>query len=376
MPPEMVAGLRGPVVWSYSADDGTETARVAARLVTAMPAGRPAGDQAVLSVRSVRDGAGLDRLAATASGPAQRLREENYRRAPDHGAWVRSGDRPADATGPGLPLHAIVHRGGRWTILHADDSGAEDRARVGDVVLRGLVAAVLAARGALTVHASAATDGEGRAVVFLGDSGSGKSTLALHLARAGATQARDARTGGGFVSGDRTLLVPGREGWWAVGSGLLPRFRWGTLTGLGLAGRVRAASLLRHGDGHHRLGDLPRTPNKVIFTPRESEHVLGVRTVDCAPIGRLVVLSAAEGGAPAVRPLGPGETAAAVRAHLLPSDAGFLEWHFPRCPDGLRDVTGLAADVARTRLEWDPVRHHDQDPLGHVLADATATEAP
>ncbi|MER5375866.1 hypothetical protein [Streptomyces sp. NPDC002553] len=349
----------GPVAWSYTADDEAETARVAAHLVTSPPSPWPSHDRVGLRVRSTRDPAALDRLERVASGPAQRLREENYRRAPD-GTWVRCGDRPADAEEPGLPRHSVGHRDGRWTILHDDDSGPEQRARVGEIVLRALVAAAVAALGGLTVHASAATGRDGRAVVFLGDSGTGKSTLALHLARAG----------GRFLSGDRTLLVPGPGGWWAVGAGLLPRYRWGTLEGLGLAGRVRDATLLRHGDGRCRVADLPRTPAKVIFTSTESEHVLGARTADCAPLGGLVVLSPAGGDAPVARGLTPEVTAAAAWAHLLPSDAGCLARPCPGRPAGAGDLPGPAEGVAGWGLEWDPVRHRAEDALSHVLADA------
>ncbi|MFD3417526.1 hypothetical protein [Streptomyces decoyicus] len=346
----------GPVAWSYTADDEAETARVAAQLVTATPSVWPAHGRIRLRVRSTRDRAALDRLEQVAAGPARRLREENYRRAPD-GTWLCRGNRPADATDQALPRHAVGHHDGRWTILHDGGSGTEQRARTGDIVLRALVAAALTALGGLTVHASAATGRDGRAVVFLGDSGTGKSTLALRLAQAG----------GCFVSGDRTLLVPGPGGWWAVGAGLLPRFRWGTLEGLGLAMRVRDAALLRHGDGRCRVADLPGTPAKVVFTPAESEHVLGVRTADCAPLGKLAVLSPAEGGGPVARAVAPEETAAAVRAHSLPSDAGCLAWPVPKRPAQARDIAGLVEEVAGAALAWDPVRHRAADALRRVL---------
>ncbi|MEU8786245.1 hypothetical protein [Streptomyces sp. NPDC048637] len=376
----------GPVAWSYTAGDDAETARVAAQLMTTTPSVWPSYGRIRLGVRSTRDPAALDRLEQVASGPAQRLREENYRRAPD-GTWLCCGNRPADATEPALPRHAVARHDGRWTILHDDGSGTGQRARTGDIVLRALVAAALAALGGMTVHASAVTGRDGRAVVFLGDSGTGKSTLALRLARAG----------GRFVSGDRTLLVPGPGGWWAVGSGLLPRFHWGTLEGLGLANRVRDAALLRHGDGCCRVADLPLTPAKVVFTPAESERVLDVRTADCAPLGRLVVLSPAAGDVPVARAVAPEVTAAAVRAHSLPSDAGCLVWPAPGGPAGVRGVAGLvdevarsalvdevapsalaeevtrtalAEEVARTALAWDPVRHRAEEALDRVLAEA------
>ncbi|MFE6743253.1 hypothetical protein [Streptomyces tubercidicus] len=347
----------GPVSWSYTAADEAETAQVAAQLVTTTPSVWPAYGRLRLRVRSMRDQAALDRLERMASGPARRLREENYWRTPD-GTWLCSGDRPADAADPALPRHAIGHRYGWWTILHDDDSGTAQRARTGDIVLRALVAAALSALGGLTVHASAATGRDGRAIAFLGDSGTGKSTLALRLARAG----------GCLVSGDRTLLVPGPGGWWAVGAGLLPRFRWGTLEGLGLATRVREAALLRHGDGHCRVADLPQTPAKVGFTPAEAERVLGVRTADCAPLGKLVVLSPAEGdGVPVARAIVPEVTAAAVRAQSLPCDAGFLAWTAAGRPTQVRDVAGLAEEVAGSALGWDPVRQRAEEALGRVL---------
>ncbi|AZS69620.1 hypothetical protein DDE74_00205 [Streptomyces lydicus] len=349
----------GPVAWSYTAGDDAETARVAAQLVTTTPSVWPSYGRIRLRVRSTCDRAALDRLERVASGPARRLREENYRRAPD-GTWLSCGNRPADAAEPALPRHAVGHQNGQWTILHDDGSGTEQRARTGDIVLRALVSAALTALGGLTVHASAATGRDGRAVVFLGDSGTGKSTLALRLARAG----------GCLVSGDRTLLVPGPGGWWAVGAGLLPRFRWGTLEGLGLAMRVRDAALLRHGDGRCRLADLPRTPDKVVFTPAESERVLDVRTADCAPLGKLVVLSPAEGDVPAARAVTPEATAAAVRAHSLSSDAGCLVWPFPIRPAQVRGVAGLVEEVAGSALAWDPVPHRAEDALLRVLADA------
>ncbi|MFI5520046.1 hypothetical protein [Streptomyces platensis] len=360
-----VSGQWGPVAWSYAAGDDAETARVAAQLVTTVPPVWPSCDRIRLSVRSTRDPAALDRLEQMASGPARRLREEYYRRAPD-GTWLSCGDRPADTTGPALPRHAVGIRAGQWTILHDDGSGTGERARTGDIVLRALVAAALGALGALTVHASAATGRDGRAVVFLGDSGTGKSTLALGLARAG----------GHFVSGDRTLLVPGPGGWWAVGAGLLPRFRWGTLEGLGLATRVRDAALLRHGDGRCRVADLPLVPAKVVFTPAESERVLGFRTADCAPLGRLVVLSPTAGRTPEARAVAPGATAAAVRTHSLPSDAGFLGWPATGRPPGVRGITDLAEEVARSALAWDPVGHRAEEALDRVLADPPGAPSP
>ncbi|MGA5562901.1 hypothetical protein ACPCUV_17220 [Streptomyces platensis] len=353
-----VSGQWGPVAWSYAAGDDAETARVAAQLVTTAPSVWPSYDRIRLSVRSTRDPAALDRLEQMASGPVRRLREEHYRRAPD-GTWLCCGDRPADTTGPALPRHAVGIRAGRWTILHDDGSGTGERARTGDIVLRALVAAALGALGALTVHASAATGRDGRAVVFLGDSGTGKSTLALGLARAG----------GHFISGDRTLLVPGPGGWWAVGAGLLPRFRWGTLEGQGLATRVRDAALLRHGDGRCRVADLPLSPSKVVFTPAESERVLDFRTADCAPLGRLVVLSPTAGRVPEARAVAPGATAAALRAHALPSDAGFLGWPAAGRPAEVGGVADLVEEVARSALAWDPVGHRAEEALGRVLAD-------
>ncbi|MEU6298707.1 hypothetical protein [Streptomyces erythrochromogenes] len=347
----------GPVAWSYTADDAAETARVAAQLVTSSTSSWPSDAPIRLDVRATRDREALDRLERAASGPVGRLREEKYRRTPD-GTWVRCADRPADAEEPGLPRHAVGHRGGRWTIVHDDDADAQQRAKFGEIVLRALVAAALAGLGGLTVHASAATGPDGRTAVFLGDSGAGKSTLALALARAG----------GRFVSGDRTLLVPGPGGWWAVGAGLLPRYRWGTLEGLGLAERVREAALLRHGGGRHRVADLPRPPAKLVFTPAESERVLDVRTADCAPLDRLVVLLPTSGEGPAGRPLTSDAAAAAVRAHLLPSDAGCLSWPSPGRPTGAGDVDALVRVVARSALAWNPVRHQAEEALSRVRA--------
>jgi hypothetical protein len=298
------------------------------------------------------------------------LREENYRRTPV-GAWVRDDQRPADATEPPLPRHALIHRNGRWSVLHGSGD-TEQRARTGGILLRSLVAAALANRGALTVHASAATGPDGRAVVFLGDGGTGKSTLALSLAR----------SGGRFVSGDRTLLVPGPGGWWAVGAGLAARLRWGTLEGLGLAERVRDAVLVRHGDGSSRVGALPRKPAKVYFTPGELSHVLDAPGADCAPLGRLVVLSAASGPEPVARALAREAREKVVQPHLLPSDAGLLTGEVPGYPSRTADGTASRSDGTASRsdgsvdggpalvssLAWNPVRHAAQDALHQVLA--------
>jgi len=351
----------GPVTWSYTADDDIEAALIGAQLVTSRPSPWPSHDRTPLTLRSLRDTAALERLERTASGMPGRLREEYYRRTPD-GAWVRCGHRPPDSTEPGLPRHAVVQHDGRWTILHEDGTGSAARAKVGDIVLRALVAAELTARGGMTVHASSATDRSGRAVVFLGDSGAGKSTLALHLARAE----------GSFLSGDRTLLVPGPGGWWAVVSGLLPRFRWGTLEGLGLAGRVRGAALLRHGDARRRVADLPETPSKVVFTPRECEQVLDVRAADCAPLGRLMVLSGTLRNTPAGQGITDRQAVEAVHRQLLPSDAGCLERPSPDRSAGPDTVARMAREAARVGLAWDPRRHS----AAHALAAAPADARP
>ncbi|SDF99167.1 hypothetical protein SAMN05421505_10129 [Sinosporangium album] len=352
----------GPVTWTYTAEDAPEAVRVEAGLATSGPSPWPAHDRVPLRVRSARHTAGLERLEQAAGGLLRRLREEYYRPAPD-GAWVRCDRRPPHAAEPGLPRHALAPGEGRWVILHEDGTGAATRAKVGDIALRALVAAELTARGGVTVHASAATDGAGRAVAFLGDPGAGKSTLALHLAR----------TGGGFLSGDRTVLVPGPGGWWAVTSGLLPRFRWGTLDGLGLGDQVRDAVLLRHGDARRRVGDLPRTPAKVVFTPREAEGVLGARTLDCAPLGRLVVLYGTRRDSPAAHALGHRQALAAVREHLLPSDAGCLE----RPPRDPAHLPPLGHEVTALALAWDPLRHPAGEALAAALGDGPGTaEAP
>ncbi|MFI6284818.1 hypothetical protein ACIBCM_08690 [Streptomyces sp. NPDC051018] len=379
---------RGPWHGTAAGPGGdAESTAVAAHLVTSRPSPWPRPDRVPLDIRSTGHTTALERLERIASGPPGRLREEYYRPARD-GSWVRAPHRPPESAEPGLPRHALVRDDEGWSILHEDATGPAERARTGQILLRALVAAELAARGGVTVHASAATDRTGRAVLFLGDSGAGKSTLALQLAR------REGR----LLSGDRTVLVPGPGGWWAVGAGLLPRFRWGTLEGLGLAGRVRGAALLRHGGASRRVADLPETPPKVVFTPGEAERVLGVRTADCAPLGRLVLIS----GSGRERPLVHGVTrryvVAAVRRQVLPSDAGCLErpsrdtrthdlpgsarashdyapWGRlvagpPLSGRSSRDRALRTADIARlvreapaAGLAWDPLRHRADEAL-------------
>ncbi|MFF0447653.1 hypothetical protein ACFYT4_14810 [Streptomyces sp. NPDC004609] len=385
------------------AGDDTESVAVAAHLVTSRPSPWPQPDRVPLDIRSTAHTTALERLERIASGPPGRLREEYYRPAPD-GSWVRAPHRPPDAAEPGLPRHALVRGDGRWSILHEDGTGPAERARTGQILLRALVAAELAARGGMTVHASAATDRTGRAVLFLGDSGAGKSTLALQLAR----------TEGRFLSGDRTVLVPGPGGWWAVGAGLLPRFRWGTLEGLGLAGRVRGAALLRHGGASRRVADLPEMPSKVVFTPGEAERVLGVRTADCAPLGRLVLVSGTGRDGPSAHGITRRHAVAAVRRQILPSDAGCLERPSrdtplhdrpahdrasrehpardhpvagPRVPGhssrerALRtvDIARLVREAPCAGLAWDPLRHPADEALAVCLParpGATAADRP
>lgn len=384
MPPfpdrRTATGRWGPVLWSYTSDGDAETGLVEALSVAPGGAPWPPHDRVRVDVRSTRSPAALHRLARTARGPGVRLREENYRRAPD-GSWVSDDQRPPSATEPALPRHALIHRNGRWTVLHGSGS-TEQRAKTGGILLRSLVAAALADRGGLTVHASAATGPDGRAVLFLGDGGTGKTTLALCLAR----------SGGRFLSGDRTLLVPGPGGWWAVGAGLTARLRWGTLEGMGLTERVRKSVLLRHGDGDCQVAELPRAPAKVHLTPGELVRVLDVPVADCAPLGGLVVLSppsgstttgsavtgsAATEAGPVARSL-PLETRdGVVRPHLLPSDAGMLIGEVPGFPS--RTAAGPSSPASRSdgsqegpmhisSLVWNPERHGCQDALHRVLA--------
>lgn len=70
---------------------------------------------------------------------------------------------------------------------------------------------------------------------------------------------------------------------------------------------------------------------------------------------------------PVARAIVPEVTAAAVRAQSLPCDAGFLAWPAAGRSTQVRDIAGLAEEVAGSALGWDPVRQRAEDALGRVL---------
>ncbi|MEU4773171.1 hypothetical protein [Micromonospora sp. NPDC023644] len=307
----------------------------------ALSANAPWPRRETLPLRTTVDAdAVLDLSRHPAGAAAQRIRDEHYHVLDDGTCWVRAADRPADASVAALPPHAIRRTGHGWDVV-TDGSPSGDR--LSEILARMLLLDALTRAGGTVLHASSAVVG-GRATVFVGAGEAGKTTLALHATRAG----------GEFVSGDQTVLLPGAERL-VVGAGLMPRLRWGTLRGLGLADTVLGATLRRHEGARRPLSRIEPRPAKVAMTQAELTTVLGVRTTDAGVLDRLVFVERRPGTDLLVAPLDPREAVAELAEQVLRPLAGW------RPPGGeatcAEPLTRIAAETPAFRVRWDPAVH-------------------
>ena len=158
---------------------------------------------------------------------------------------------------------------------------------------RELLRMELARRGSLTVHASmAARRGRG-GLLFIGGTGAGKTTLALTVARAG----------GYLVSIDQTEVLHVGASTHGVGFPWPARLGVGMLAGMGLDRAVETMPLLRPQKPIHdgRITTESRnfrSLNKIELSMLELDTVLGVLTLDRAPIHGVVLIETAPAGTP------------------------------------------------------------------------------
>ncbi|WP_416970858.1 hypothetical protein [Streptomyces sp. 4F14] len=272
------------------------------------------------------------------TGPVVLIRDVPHHRTVVEGrpAWVRAGDAP----------YAYVHRGGDdWLVLR--EERGPDRFRPAETLAAELLGVTLAGLGGTTVHASAAT--APHATLFAGASGTGKSTLALALAA----------RGGAFVAGDRSVLLPGEDGWHVVGAAVAARFGRGTLRATGHAERVDAVRLLRHGGPAPapKTSKTPKTPKtpkppKALLTQTELHGLLGTRTSAGAPLTRVALLEHATGRTPTVTRVPPDEATPLLLPHLLPAPAPW--WDDTPPPPA---VLAPHLPVPTFRVRWNPVTH-------------------
>ncbi|MFE7277381.1 hypothetical protein [Streptomyces sp. NPDC057623] len=280
-------------------------------------------------------------------GPVVLIHDARYHRTALLGrpAWVR--DVGADA----VP-HAFVRKGrDDWLVLredHGTDRHGPARPgllRPAEILAGELLNATLAGLGGTTVHASAAhrpttAPHLPHVSLFSGHSGTGKSTLALALAA----------SGGSFIAGDRSVLLPGRDRWHVVGAAVAARFGRGTLRAAGHAERVGAAPLLRHGDT--AFDALPSPAAKALLTQTELRRLLETDTSAGGPLARIVLLQRSTRKTPTVTAVPPDEAAAMLQPHLLPTFAPW--WERSSAPSD-RSMTRLPVPALLVR--WDPLTH-------------------
>lgn len=315
----------GPLGFRFDSADEDEVAWVDAHLRVSTPS--PSLPRRFAAFRSVRDDEQFEALAARASDHEPvRIRDTWYRDV-DGGAWItgQSGE---------LPAHAFVrHAHDSWSVVTA---GTRKVPRLAEILIRAVIVDELVRAGGVTLHASAAANPSGT-TVFCGDSGAGKSTLAVWLAR----------SGGGLIAGDRTVVLPGGT---AVGAAVAARFGWGTVAALGTTGAVRAARLVRP--------DAVRA-DKVVLSQRELGDLIRVGTTDAADVDAVVHV-VGEPGPLVVERVSPDEASALLRRHRVPADAG---WTAEQAGTALDE---LAATRPVLRLRWDPRAHDAEDALARL----------
>lgn len=270
-----------PLGFDYTTNSIDDIEWVSAHLhLTARHAGFPVVQarhhsiSAVVSTSLYEEWLGVIETALPASVEVPGYVGSSYRR----GAY-RSGQVWFAGEGAEKNNHVIVSpRAGEWLVVSAEGDFAH---RNGMRLIRELLREAHLGLGGLLLH-SAAGIRDGRAVAFVGGSGAGKTSLSLAYG-----------TSTGVISTDRSVIVPGHVPW-IVGSPAMFRVGFGAIEAVG---RMEAAAHLPYIRPQNMFteGVLNRSATafasrvKLELTPMEASTFLGVRTVDAAPLGALVL---------------------------------------------------------------------------------------
>ncbi|WP_431936242.1 hypothetical protein [Micromonospora sp. RP3T] len=271
-----------------------------------------------------------------------------------------------DAPGGSGPGAVVVADGPAYHVIAADDHHV---ANTSVRVARELLRMCLAQRGALTVHASMAANPRQGGLLFVGGTGAGKTTLAATMAR----------SGGYLVSVDQTeVLAEDGSQPYGVGFPWPARLGVGMLTGMDRDDAVTVLSLLR-AQKPVRDGQLTmesrrfRSLDKIELSLLELDTVLGIVTLDRAPINGVVLVETGPPGAPAQ--IGRSSLADArehLRGEFREPDPVFDSfWLTPLGhsgpPTGTYDaLCAILHDTPFVRLRWRADEHSAEDTLRRV----------